>query len=280
MVEVNALKEEVILGLVQQKRQIWKRGSGRNLHKSLAEEFNHHNLKIGRDKFFDFLREHKLLIRPKRFRAKTTSSFHHFNKFDYLIKDKIPTRKNEIWAADITYIWLRQKGKFCYLSLISDLYSRKIVGYCLHKDLSTHGCLEALKMALSQRQKSEGNLTHHSDRGVQYCSHDYVNLLKKNEIKISMTQSGDPLENAVAERINKTIKEEFTTERQMSFRSFKNAQESMNKIVEFYNTKRPHRSVEWLTPIQAHEEIGELKRQWKTYYKKQKPYTENVNNFN
>jgi putative transposase len=200
MVEVNALKEEVILGLVQQKRQIWKRGSGRNLHKSLAEEFNHHNLKIGRDKFFDFLREHKLLIRPKRFRAKTTSSFHHFNKFDYLIKDKIPTRKNEIWAADITYIWLRQKGKFCYLSLITDLYSRKIVGYCLHKDLSTHGCLEALKMALSQRQKSEGNLTHHSDRGVQYCSHDYVNLLKKNEIKISMTQSGDPLQKAVAER--------------------------------------------------------------------------------
>jgi putative transposase len=94
--------------------------------------------------------------------------------------------------------------------------------------------------------------------------------LKKNEIKISMTQSGDPLENAVAERINKTIKEEFTTERQMSFRSLKNAQESMNKIVEFYNTKRPHRSVEWLTPIEAHEVRGELKRQWKTYYKKTK----------
>ena len=99
----------------------------------------------------------------------------------------------------------------------------------MHKDLSTNGCLEALKMALSQRQKSEGILTHHSDRGVQYCSHDYVHLLNKNGIEISMTQSGDPLENAVAERINKTIKEEFTTERQMSFRSLKNAQESMDK---------------------------------------------------
>jgi putative transposase len=255
---------------VQQQRVIWKRGSGRNLHKSLEEKFKEHNLKIGRDKFFNFLREHKLLIRPKRFRTKTISSFHHFNKFDYLIKDKIPIRKNEIWVSDITYIWLRPKGKFCYLSLITDLYSRKIVGYCLHKDLSTEGCLDSLKMALSQRQKTDGILTHHSDRGVQYCSHAYVELLKKNEVQISMTQSGDPLENAVAERINKTIKEEFTTERQMSFRSLKNAKETMDKIVKFYNTERPHRSVEWMTPLEAHETKGELKRHWKTYYKKRK----------
>ncbi len=238
LVEINDLKNNVMLGLVKQKRDVWKRGSGRNLHKSLATEFAQHDLKIGRDKFFTFLREHKLLIRSKRFRAKTTCSFHHFNKFNYLIKDKIPTRKNEIWVSDITYIWLRQKGKFCYLSLITDLYSRKIVGYCLHKDLSTEGCLEALKMALSQRQKIDEILTHHSDRGVQYCSHNYVELLKKYNIEISMTQSGDPLENAVAERINKTIKEEFTTERQMSFRSLKNAKESMGKNNRFLQHKK------------------------------------------
>lgn len=265
-----------MLGLVEEQRVVWKRGSGRNLHKSLEAKFAEHNLKIGRDKFFDFLREHKLLIRPKRFRTKTTCSYAHLNKFDYLIKDKIPTRKNEIWVSDITYIWLRQKGKFCYLSLITDLYSRKIVGYCLHKDLSTEGCLEALKMALSQRQKSDRILTHHSDRGVQYCSHAYVELLTKNNIQISMTQTGDPLENAVAERINKTIKEEFTTERQMSFRSLKNAKETMDKIVEFYNTQRPHRSVEWMTPMQAHETKGELKRHWKTYYKKRETEPANL----
>jgi putative transposase len=166
MVEVNTLKNEAILGLVQHQRQIWKRGSGRNLHKSLEEDFKHHNIKIGRDKFLDFLRDHKLLIRPKRFRANNTSSFHHFNKFDYLIKDRTPTRKNEIWVSDITYIWLRQKGKFCYLSLITDLYSRKIVGYCLHKDLTTHGCIEALEKAIAQCENTDENLIHHSDRGV------------------------------------------------------------------------------------------------------------------
>jgi putative transposase len=277
MVEVNTLKNEVILGLVQHQRQIWKRGSGRNLHKSLEEDFKHHNIKIGRDKFLDFLRDHKLLIRPKRFRAKTTSSFHHFNKFDYLIKDRTPTRKNEIWVSDITYIWLRQKGKFCYLSLITDLYSRKIVGYCLHKDLTTHGCIEALEKAIAQRENTDENLIHHSDRGVEYCSHEYIKLLKKNIIEISMTQTSDPLENAVAERINKTIKEEFTTERQMSFRSLKNAKESMDRIIDFYNTKRPHRSVEWYTPNNAHQKTGILKRQWKTYYKKQESQINNAN---
>jgi putative transposase len=278
MVENNALKNEVILGLVTHQRQIWKRGSGRNLHKSLEDDFRHHSIKIGRDKFFDFLRDHKLLVRPKRFRTKTTSSFHHFNKFDYLIKNQIPTRKNEIWVSDITYIWLRQKGKFCYLSLITDLYSRKIVGHCVHQDLSTNGCMEALKMALAQRQNKHENLTHHSDRGVQYCSLDYVHLLKKNNIEISMTQTGDPLENAVAERVNKTIKEEFTTDRQMSFNSLKNAKETMSKIIEFYNEKRPHRSLNWHTPNEAHQMNGLLQRQWKTYYKKQKTHDPIINN--
>ncbi len=267
----NEVKEEVILGLVQKKREIWKRGSGRNLHKSLEVEFNNHGIKIGRDKFFDFLRTNKLLVRPKRFRAKTTSSYHHFKKFDYLIKDKIPKRANAIWVSDITYIWLRRKRIFCYLSLITDLYSRKIVGYHVHPDLSTDGCIEALQMALSQKEILEPGkyqkLIHHSDRGVQYCSHAYVKLLKANKIKISMTQTGDPLENAVAERINKTIKEEFTNDRQMNFSSVKKAKEGIEKIVTFYNQERPHRSINWDTPTKAHYKTGLLKRQWKTYYK-------------
>lgn len=263
------LEQEVILGLVKQKREIWKRGSGRNLHKSLEGDFQKHAIKIGRDKFFDVLRENKLLIKPKRFRAKTTCSYHHFNRYDYLIKDLIPLKSNEIWVSDITYLWLKEKNKFCYLSLITDMYSRKIVGYQVHQDLSVNGCVEALKMALKQRVDKQQSLIHHSDRGVQYCSHSYVKLLQKNGIEISMTQTGDPLENAIAERINKTIKEEFTTDRQMSFKSIDQAKNEIKKYVKFYNEQRPHRSVNWLTPLEAHLQTGKLKRQWKTYYRKQ-----------
>lgn len=182
---------------------------------------------MGRDKFFDLLRSNQLLVKPKRFRAKTTCSYHHFNRYPYLIKDVVALRCNEIWLSDITYLWLKEQDSFCYLSLISDLYSRKIVGYAVHKDLSVNGCLEALKMALKQRNDKTGNLIHHSDRGVQYCSHSYVKMLQKNNIQISMTQTGDPLENAVAERIHKTIKEEFTTDRQMSFQCIEKAQSSI-----------------------------------------------------
>jgi putative transposase len=267
--EKTTLKNEVMLGLVNKQREIWKRGSGRNLHKSLENKLIEHNIKIGRDKFFDFLRQYNLLIKYKRFRTKTTCSYHHFNKYDYLIKDLIPQRSNEIWVSDITYLWLKEKNNFCYLSLITDLYSRKIVGYCVHQDLSVNGCLEALKMALKQRVNSNLPLIHHSDRGVQYCSHKYVELLTNNNIKISMTQTGDPLENAVAERINKTIKEEFTNDRQINFPNIVIAKTEIKKFIEFYNNKRPHRSINWMTPTLAHAQTGELKKVWKKYpYKK------------
>jgi putative transposase len=267
--ENSVLQENVLLGLVAKKREIWKRGSGRNLHQSLKTDFAQHDIKIGRDKFFDFLRINKLLIKPKRFRTKTTCSYHHFNRYEYLIKDLIPIRSSQIWVSDITYLWLKEKDKFCYLSLITDLYSRKIVGYCIHEDLSVKGCIEALQMALKQCKNQTKDLIHHSDRGVQYCSHSYVNILQKNNVKISMTQTGDPLENAVAERIHKTIKEEFTTDRQMSFKSIEIAKKEITKYVAFYNNERPHRSIQWLTPSIAHTKSGKLKREWKTYYKRQ-----------
>lgn len=263
-------QKDVLLGLVNEKRKIWKRGSGRNLHHCLHNELKQHQIKIGRDKFFDFLRDHQLLTKPKRYRAKTTCSYHHFNRYDYLIKDQIPTRANEIWVSDITYIWLRELDEFCYLSMITDLYSRKIVGYCVHEDLSVKGCEEALKMALKQRNNKTLSLVHHSDRGVQYCSHSYVKLLNKNNISISMTQTGDPLENAVAERINKTIKEEFTDERQMSFSSLQEAKREIKQNIAFYNSIRPHRSIEMLTPAEAHLKNGVLERKWKSYYKKKR----------
>jgi putative transposase len=262
------LQEEVLLGLVTEKRKLWKRGSGRNLHQSLKKDLAEHKIKIGRDKFFNFLRDNNLLIKSKRFRTKTTCSYHHFNRYEYLIKGITPQRSNEIWVSDITYLWLKEQDSFCYLSLVTDMYSRKIVGYQVHEDLSVNGCIEALKMALKQKENTNQKLTHHSDRGVQYCSHSYVNLLRKNNIAISMTQTGDPLENAIAERIHKTIKEEFTNDRQINFSNIAIAKTEIKKFIEFYNTERPHRSVAWLTPNEAHNEKGELKRMWKAYYAK------------
>lgn len=234
----------------------------------MQKDFEKHNIKIGRDKFFDLLRENNLLIKSKRTRTKTTCSYHHFNKYENLAKDFIADSYNQVWASDITYIWLKPQDKFCYLSTIIDTYSRKIVGHCVHQDLSVKGCITALQEALKQRYDKSKKLIHHSDRGVQYCCHSYVNLLQKNNIEISMTQTGDPLENAIAERIHKTIKEEFTTDRQLYFNNIDEAITEVKKYVQFYNSQRPHRSIDWLTPNEAHQKTGPLKRQWKAYYAK------------
>ena len=265
----TAIKEETIVGLIKKKREIWKRGSGRNLHQCLLPELKKHNIKIGRDKFFDVLRNNQLLIKSKRCRTKTTCSYHHFNRYKNLIESATPLRCNEIWVADITYLWIKPQDKFCYLSIITDLYSRKIVGHCVHDSLNVKGCMDALKQALKNRTDKTKPLIHHSDRGVQYCCHAYVKLLQKQNIQISMTQSGDPLENAVAERIHRTIKEEFTTDRQINFCNIDEAKSEIKKFIEFYNQQRPHRSVQWLTPNQAHQCTGELKRVWKTYRRRQ-----------
>ena len=266
-IEKNAVVEDVVVGLIKKKREIWKRGSGRNLHQSLKKEFKEHQIKLGRDKFFDVLRQNGLLIKPKRIRAKTTCSYHHFNKYQNLIEAASTKRCNEIWVSDITYIWLKEQDKFCYLNLITDLHSRKIVGHCVYEDLSVKGSIIALQQALKQRNDKTLPLIHHSDRGVQYCCHAYVKLLQKNKVQISMTQTGDPLENAVAERINRTIKEEFTDDREMHFSSIELAKTSIKNFVNFYNEKRPHRSINWHTPNEAHKIKGYIKRVWKNYYK-------------
>jgi transposase InsO family protein len=139
----------------------------------------------------------------------------------------------------------------------------------VHESLNVKGCIDALKQAIANRKDKSNPLIHHSDRGVQYCCHAYVNLLQKQNIQISMTQTGDPLENAVAERIHRTIKEEFTTDRQINFCNIDEAKKEIKKFIEFYNQRRPHRSVQWLTPNQAHQCTGALKRVWKTYRRKQ-----------
>lgn len=264
--EQRDITDSLVLSLVKEKRTLWKKGSGRNLHAALQEEFKKHNLKIGRDKFFGILRENGLLIKKKQRRTRTTFSYHHFHKYPNLIKELTVDRINQVIVTDITYLYLRDSDSFAYLFLVTDLFSRKILGYKVSDNLSAKSAVEALEMALNSMSDID-DVIHHSDRGIQYCSHKYTGLLKENGIRISMTENSDPLENAVAERINKTLKEEFTEEKQISFSNARQAKLMFSQIVKFYNDERPHRSLEMFTPSVAYKMNRVLKRKWKAYYK-------------
>lgn len=264
--EKQDIQESLVLGLVKEKRKLWKKGSGRNLHAALKTEFNRHNVKMGRDKFFDLLRNNGLLIKKKHRRTRTTFSYHHFHKYPNLIRELEIVRVNQVIVTDITYLYLSGTNSFAYLFLVTDLFSRKILGYNISNNLSAKSGVKALRMALRNMSDTKDTI-HHSDRGVQYCSHKYTKILKDNSIKISMTENSDPLENAVAERINKTLKEEFTTEKQISFSNYREAKIIMSQIIKFYNDERPHRTLEMYTPSIAYKMNKKLKRKWKAYYK-------------
>lgn len=219
---------------------------------------------IGRDAFFDLLRDNGLLVRKRRTRAYTTNSFHWLHKYPNLIKELIPLRSNHIWVSDITYI--KTDAGFVYLSLITDAYSRKIVGWHLSKTIEAADTLQALYMAISQLPADVEEIIHHSDRGVQYCSYKYVQCLQKHRVKISMTENSDPYENAIAERLNGILKTEWLYD--MTLKDYAQANDVLKEIVEIYNTERPHSSINMLTPNQAHQTTGVLKRLWKSYYQK------------
>jgi putative transposase len=263
--EQRDIRESLVLSLVKEKRRLWKKGSGRNLHAALQEDFRLHKIKLGRDKFFDILRENKLLVKKKQRRTRTTFSYHHFHKYPNLIKELNVERVNQVIVSDITFLYLRDTDSFAYLFLVTDLFSRKVLGYKVSDNLSAKSGVEALKMALNSMSDLD-DVIHHSDRGIQYCSHEYTGLLKQYGIRISMTENSDPLENAVAERINKTLKEEFTEEKQISFCNHRKAIIMISQIIKFYNDERPHRSLEMFTPSIAYEMNKVLKRKWKTYY--------------
>lgn len=265
--ESRAFDEYIILELVRQKRKIWKKGSGRNLLASLKGDFKKHGIKIGRDKFFELLRSNKLLIKRKVRRTSTTNSYHHYHRYPNLIRELIPHRSNHVWVSDITYVWIQEEACFMYLFLVTDMYSRKIIGYTISRTLKATGAIEALKMAIGQmNDKSVEQTIHHSDRGVQYCCNAYINLLNSKNIAISMTENGDPLENAIAERVNRTLKEEFMDDYKSGYKSIRIAKAEIKRNIQFYNQIRPHRSIEMLTPNQAHLRTGRLKRKWKNYY--------------
>jgi transposase InsO family protein len=201
-------------------------------------------------------------MRRRRRVVKTTNSHHWLKKYPNLTVDLLPTAAEQLWVSDITYIRTRQG--FSYLSLITDAYSRKIMGYALHETLEAAGCMEALSMAISQRQSTTpfaSSLIHHSDRGVQYCCAEYIELLMKENISISMTQNGSPYENSLAERINGILKHEFCCDQ--IYDNHPEAKRSIFKTIEVYNQKWPHGSVDYFTPAQAHEKQGTIQKRWK-----------------
>ena len=217
-----------------------------------------HQIKLGRDALFDLLAANKLLVRKRRRRVSTTQSHHWLKKYLNLIKDWHPAKPNQLWVADITYIPLI-KG-LLYLSLVTDAYSHKVMGYSVAENLEAVYTIKALQMALDNLKEVPECLTHHSDRGIQYCSYNYVNLLKDNNIQISMTENGDPLENALAERINGILKEEYIRHYPLTTQS--QAIELLDDIIERYNKLRPHQSINMLTPHVAHEKQLPINRTW------------------
>lgn len=261
--ESELLSEEIILKMVSELRKDQPVLGGRKLYHILKQKM-HPYLDIGRDKFFDLLRSNGLLIRTSRtYRPVTTLSWKHFHKYHNLIKDYEPSSANQLYVADITYI-RNGEGGFYYLSLLTDAYSRKIVGWSLEDSLEMSGPIKALKMALETLPQGS-SFIHHSDRGVQYCSKEYTSILQSSNCQISMTENGDPRENAIAERVNGILKDEWLNREMIT--TLNQAREVVERVINIYNNQRPHSSVEMLTPAEAHLRTGPLKRKWKTNYK-------------
>jgi len=243
-VQINRDKASLVVDLVQEVRRSLPRLGTRKLYYKLQDQLE--LLNIGRDKLFTILKANHLLIIPRRIYRTTTNSNHHFYKHKNIIQNLKITRSNQVWVSDITYIGTREKP--CYLSLITDVYSKKIVGYNVANTLESKGVCQALKLALNQNKGTINELIHHSDRGIQYCSKNYQSLLKKAAIKCSMTNNGDPYENAIAERINGILKHEFAIDTYNLELSI--MKKLVKQVVETYNQDRPHWSNYMLTPNQ------------------------------
>jgi len=257
----------LVLEEVKKIRARHRRMGVRKIQEVLRPFMDEHKIKMGRDALFDLVSYHGLLVRKRKRRVQTTYSHHWLKKYENLIVDFIPSKPNELWVSDITY-WKLQET-YVYLTLITDAYSRKIVGYHLSENLYAEHTVKALKMALSateKRNETSSQLIHHSDRGVQYCSSTYVNVLKNNHISISMTQSGDPLENAIAERVNGIIKDEYLYDCRCS--NINEGRKRLDLAISLYNKERPHSSIGNLTPDAVHKNYLEfsnekIKRLWK-----------------
>jgi len=252
----EGLKDEIVLQHVSAIRKKQNRIGTLKLHYMLQDPLGQHDIKIGRDYLFNLMREHNLHIRTRKRKAATTNSRHWMHKYSNLIKELAIHRPEQVWVSDITYV--RLKKQWGYLSLITDAYSKKIMGWAFRTDLSAQGCIDALEMAVKIRKYPDKKLIHHSDRGAQYCSRE---LLIENQVAISMAQNGDPYENAIAERVNGILKAEF--DMYSSKTTFKETTSRIRENIQTYNQLRPHASCDYLTPEQAHLKDGILRKRWK-----------------
>lgn len=250
-----------VISMVESIRSVHPRMGGRKIYSLLQTEFKRQDIKIGRDKLFNLLADNQLLIKKRKRKIYTTNSYHHFHKYPNLIKEFRPYQANQLWVSDITYVKTGQQ--FSYLFLVTDAYSRRIMGYAVSKNLESQYAVKALKMAI----KYAGNVTgliHHSDRGIQYCSKEYVNLCQDNNIKLSMTEDGNPRDNGIAERVNGILKDEYIYEaRPSTYLQFK---EVMESIIYKYNQLRPHLSCDMNTPNKTYLLQGKVNQRWKNYY--------------
>ena len=235
--------------LVEKQRKLLPRLGTRKLYYLIGEELERLSIKFGRDKLFALLNEYDLLIKPKRRYTQTTMSRHYLRKWPNIAKSLEVREPDQLWVSDITYIKTEEGN--CYLNMVTDAYSRKIVGYAIDATMETTSMINALKMATRQKVNTKAQTIHHSDRGLQYCSREYVNLRVKNNIKLSMTENSDPYENALAERMNRTIKEEFGINRKLKTKD--QAIQLVEESIYLYNTKRPHLSLKMRTPEQVYK---------------------------
>ena len=240
--------DDQVVNLVKISRKTLPREGTRKLIKSLRDDFEKIGIKIGRDQLFRILRENGLLVKRKKYSHRTTNSYHRFYKYGNIIKNLKINRPNQVWASDITYI--RTVNGFCYLALITDMYSRKIVGFDLSNSLELNGCIRTLKKAIYQAKATKG-IIHHSDRGIQYCSNQYTNILKSKKMEISMTEENHCYENAMAERVNGILKDEFFLDQ--TFINVNHAKRATKNAIKLYNNKRLHLSLEYKTPNYVHQ---------------------------
>jgi putative transposase len=257
--QYQIIREAQAKDAVLQIRSQMPRIGTRKLHFMLKEKFRASQIKVGRDKLFRLLRNEGLLIVKRKKYTITTNSKHWMHKYPNLIKNIVVHRPEQLWVADITFLDTQDENS--YLHLITDAYSKQIMGYELCNNMEATSTLKALKMAVRNRKYASDELLHHSDRGLQYCSKLYVNYLVKNNIKISMTENGDPYENAVAERMNGILKDEFGLGEKL-----KDLQETLQQAkqsIKTYNQLRPHLSCQYLTPLQMHKQNKITIKTWK-----------------
>jgi transposase InsO family protein len=248
--EEKLRKEQSVILLVNKVRKRMPKIGGKKIYSLIKEDLSQSGIRLGRDKLFEVLRKNKLLIERKKKYLMTTNSKHFFKKYPNLIKGIKVNRADQVWVSDITYI--RTDDGFTYAAMITDMFTRKIVGCSIDKTMTSQLILDALKMALKQRRNYSG-LIHHSDRGLQYCSKDYTDQLTLNEIRISMTENSDPYENALAERINRTIKEEFIINEKV--RSFSVLKNLFYESIDIYNKERPHLALKMRKPEEIYSQI-------------------------